>query len=144
MASNFPNKDFLILEIDPKIVSFQNKASLRRARSLSVSISVAVLAAASAILLGLKIKEWEESVRIIAIILTGIISILNLILSIFKDKQLWVVYNNASNSLKALKLKINAETITTDIDQTKVSLYTKELQKILDDTNKGWTENNKG
>jgi hypothetical protein len=144
MVIKFPNKYFIIKEINKRINTFEKKSIFRSGRVSSISIIVAILASISATLLSLKITgKWQDPIRITTIIISGLISVLTFFIGFVKDKQLWIVYNNTANSLKALKLKINSKTIIIDLTDNQLDEYLIDYQKILDNANKTWTDNTK-
>ena len=143
MSNLFPNKHFLFAKIEPEIHTFERKAKIRRRTAFYASLSVTALASGSTVILGLKKETGDGTWRIVALILSALIAVINFYIGFQKDAKLWVAYNNTANSFKSLKLRIEKDTRSADLSEAAFEAYFAELQNIFDEVNKEWTNERK-
>lgn len=130
---------FLKEQIKSRITKVNQSRLYYRKIAFWTYLSISILAALSTIILGLNIKFLEEHLRIIALILSGFITILSAYNTFFDNKQMWIAYNNALNEFYKLTFDIEFAESNSSINEDSVKQYKVEYQNILDRLNSSWT-----
>jgi len=145
------NEQFKLLQdlIAKRIQNFDQKRINYRRSAARAYFSTAVLAALSTILLGLHIDGWAEPVRVIVLIITTSITVLNSYNTFYNYKELWVANNDALNHLYALNFSMDFFLKGgTQLTEQNLKSFKDEYQAILDELNQVWhksrTDNHKG
>ena len=131
--------EFLKQSIDELQTRINSSRLYYRKTAYSLYISAAILSAITTILLGLNIDILKDYVRIIALILTTVITVINAYNAFFNNKDLWVAYNTAENSFR--QLKFNIEYAEKGVDTMPIDIidgFKKNFQDILDELNATW------
>ena len=132
---------YLKEQINKRIKGIDSSRIYYRKISFWSYMSISIFAAISTIILGLNLDELGEVPRIIAIIITGIISIISAYNSFFDNRELWIVNNIALNRLYKLRFEMDFdERDQNGITQEMLGKYKDSYQSILDDLNKKWSE----
>ena len=132
---------FLKSQINERITSFGNRAAYYRKRSCVTYFSISILSAISAIILGLNLNTFwfENTARIIALIIASSISVISAYEVFFDNKQMWLVNNKTLMKLYKLSFDIEfAEKSNMPINEDMIENFRQEYQEILDETNKMW------
>ena len=132
--------EFLKTQINERIANFRKYESRYRKNALRTHFFVSILAAISSIILGLNIPHFEEALRITALIISGIITVVSAYNAFFAHKQMWVAYDSALNDLKKLSFEIEFTERGNEISKDMVHKFKQDYQAILDRLNKTWTE----
>src|SRR6476469_144366 len=95
--------ELLKTKIADRIQGANQRRNGYRKKAFYAFISTAALAAFSSVLLGLDVgDEWKESVRIGALVISTIITLINTYNAFFNHKELWVANNQALNKFYQL------------------------------------------
>ena len=97
---------FLKKQIDNRIVTFNSSRNYYRRKAFVLFISITVLAAFSTVILGINQEFRNESLRIITLIITSLITVISAYNTFFDNKGMWIAYNIALNELNRLKFDI--------------------------------------
>lgn len=125
--------------IEDRIKGINGRRLYYRGRALFAVVSTALLAALSAVLLGLNLENWSEEIRIAVLIITSIISLINVYNAFFNYKDLWIANNTALNKFYELKFSINfAEKGEPKPDGNAVERFRSTYQQILNELNQTW------
>ncbi|HTR29544.1 MAG TPA: DUF4231 domain-containing protein [Puia sp.] len=105
-------------------------------------ISTVILSALTTIILGLNIEELKEAVRIIALIITTTVTVLNAYIGYFNYKELWIAYNKALNQFAQLQFEIEfMEKGGTALTLDQILVLRGRCQQIYDELNATWQKN---
>lgn len=135
---------FLKSQIDERVISISKNRNYYRKIAFNSHMGTAVLSAIIGLALGLNIceKTGHEITRILSIILTSTIAILNAYQAFFNHKELWIENNQALNNFYHLKFDIEfAEKSEGDLSVQTIEEYKRRYQEILDELNKTWVKN---
>lgn len=131
--------DFLKVSIAERLKNIDSKRIYYRRQAFSAYILTAVLSAITTILLGLKIPELNEFVRISALVITTVITVISAYNAFFNNKELWIANNIARNRFYKLHFEIEyAEKAPDTISDEVVTGFKNSYQEILDDLNATW------
>lgn len=133
--------NFLKRLIDERINSINSGRLYYRKQSFIIFIGTAILSAVVTILLGSNVEppSWKEAVRITALVITTIITLINGYNAFFNHKDLWIAHNETRNRLFQLKFDIEFyEAGNANLDEATIARFKKTYQEILDDLNQSW------
>ena len=130
---------FLKNKIKERINAINERRIYYRKIAFWTYLSITVLAASSTIILGLNLKNFSDHLRIAALILSGLISILSGYNSFFDNKQMWIANNNALNEFYKLSFDIEFAETNLSVDEVIVEKFKNDYQSILDKLNSVWT-----
>jgi hypothetical protein len=139
MAIESPSLQFLKEQINGRIAIINQSRLFYRKIAFWTYLSITILAASSTIILGLNIKCFEEGLRITALILSGLITILSAYNTFFDNKQMWIANNNALNAFYKLIFDIQFAETNAQINEVTILQFKKDYQHILDTLNATWT-----
>ncbi|MCD1116820.1 SLATT domain-containing protein [Chryseobacterium turcicum] len=132
---------FLKEQIDRRITRINSSRLYYRRIAFCTYLSITVLAATSTIVLGLNLEKIEDRLRIIALIISGCITVISAYNTFFDNKGMWIAYNNALMEIYKLKFEINfREKQNYQIDENTIELFKQQYQNILYKLNKVWIE----
>ncbi|MDJ1483115.1 DUF4231 domain-containing protein [Cytophagaceae bacterium YF14B1] len=143
MIADSEKETFLFLKksISDRITSVNRNRLYYRRRSFYAFISTTILAALTTVLLGINSvdPDCKEFIRIAALLISSVITIVNAYNSYFNHKELWLINNQALNRFYKLQFEIEFlekghENITPD----KINELREEYQKIIDQLNSEW------
>jgi len=124
--------------IEKRVQSVDSKRMYYRKQSLTMFTASTILSAIITILLGLKIPELNEFVRLTALIISTTLTIINGYNAFFNYRDLWLANNMARNKLYSLQFSIEfmekGGAITNDNADSLKNTY----QDIIDELNAGW------
>lgn len=125
--------------IQKRIESIDRKRLKYRNNAYRTFITVTILGALVTVLLGLNLKGYEEPIRIMSLIITAVVTILNAYNSFFSHKELWVANNSALNRFYALQFTIAfLEESGQPFDAATVNTLKDEYDQILNELNNNW------
>lgn len=128
--------------IQERLKSVDSKRLHYRKKSLALFIGATILSALITVLLGLKIDYLNEYVRIITLILTSVLTVLNAYNGFFNNKELWIANNVARNRLYELQFKLDyAEKDMSTFTAQDLESMCNAYQTILNDLNGNWEKN---
>lgn len=132
---------FLKDELEYRITRVDENKIYFRKRAYYAYISTTILAAISTIILGLNFEKFENHIRIIALCLSGVITVVNAYNTFFNHKDIWIANNEALNKLRELKFDIEfAEKEHHELTTPQISKFKTRYQTILYELNKTWKE----
>jgi Tfp pilus assembly protein PilO len=132
---------YLKSQISERIKTINERRVRYKKKSFWSYISISILAAISSIVLGLNLSCWKEASRIVALFISGLITVIGAYNAFFDHKQMWIANNNARNEFFKLSFEIEfAEKVSESISEEMVEKFKQEYQAILDRLNKTWTE----
>lgn len=135
---------FLKEQINERLKKTNSSRIYYRKRSFRFYMLTSVLTAITTIILGLNLKNvfYNDATRITALIITTIVTLLNVYNAFFNHKELWVAYNNATNKFHQLQFEIEFEEKSgNEMNETKIELFRKSYQNIIDELNSTWDKN---
>jgi len=131
--------EFLQAEIEKRIKGFQSSRDFYRRRAFLVTIGTTILSAATTVLLGLKIAECNETIKVVAMIITALISIISAYNAFYAPKELWLVNNEAINKMYSLHHHIKYELSgKTSYDANLVNRFDQLYSDLLKEINEDW------
>lgn len=130
---------FLKEEIKERISGINQSRTYYRKIAFWAYLSITILSALTTIILGLNLKSFEEQLRIIALLLSGLITIISAYNSYFDNKQMWIANNIALNDFYKLNFDIEFAQSNSNITELLIEEYKIEYQNILDRLNSSWT-----
>ena len=140
------NEQFSLLkdQILKRIENFDKKRISYRRGTARTYFSTAILAALSTVLLGMHIDGWAEPVRVIVLIITAFLSILNSYNAFYNYKELWVANNDALNKLYALGFSMDfAAKGKNPLSDQDIQAFKDQYQSILNELNQVWYKSRK-
>jgi len=142
METNLTQLEFLQLEIDKRIIGINSRRIFYRRYAYNTFIITALLGAITTIILGLKVNaEWAETVRISALIITSIVTLINAYNAFFNHKELWIANNRALNRFYELRFNIDFFLRSTNMDLQNIETFKSNYQEILNELNQNWDKN---
>lgn len=140
MAANIEQFEFLKTSVNDRINGINKRRLNYRQQAFYAFFSTAALAALATVLLGLQLNgKWVETIRITALIITSLITLINTFNAFFNHKELWIANNTALNKLYELKFNMEyVEKGSQPFDLQVIDLYKKKYQEILDELNQTW------
>jgi len=127
--------------LEEEILFFSNKRRENRILAVRYHIFVSILGVVVTIILGLKIDGFNEYSRVISLIISGIITILNTISIFFNYKGIWIRYTQAQNELYKIKDDFNfylQGKDEGDVDLVVVGEFKLKFDSALDMINEEW------
>jgi hypothetical protein len=129
----------LLTQIDERVKSIDSRRIYYRKMAGRAFFSTIIMAAISTVLLGLHIDWLADTVRILVLILTTLITLINTISASFNYKDLWIANNDALNRFYALKFSMDFfEKSTLPVTEGIMDGFRNEYQAILNELNQGW------
>lgn len=130
---------YLKEQISQRIKGYDIKRLYYRKVSFWAYLSVTILAAISTIILGIKIEELGEAPRIIALIITGLITVISSYNTFFDNKAMWLAFNAALNDLRSLSFEITLlEEKGESLSDDSIKVFINRYESIVDRLNKTW------
>ncbi|MCU7616011.1 SLATT domain-containing protein [Chryseobacterium sp. PBS4-4] len=131
---------FLKEQIDRRITRINSSRLYYRRVAFWTYLSITILAAMSTIVLGLNFEIIKDILRIIALVISGCITVISAYNTFFDNKGMWIAYNDALNEIYKLKFAIEfREKQDYEIDQITIEQFKLQYQNILDELNDVWT-----
>lgn len=134
-------KEYISKVLDKHIASYDNKRSFNHNKALRLFLMVTTLGATNTILLGLDIEEYQEHLRISALILSALITLASAYNAFFNNKALWIKYTKASNELKGIRADFIYYLAGKDDAELEIDVLNsikKRLDETLEDVNNNW------
>jgi hypothetical protein len=142
MAAESQKLVFLKESINERLAGSNSRRYYFRKRAFYNHMLAAVLAAVTTVLLGLNIEPLKEYIRIAALILSAMTTLLSVYSAFYNDKELWVANNNAVNRFYQLLFDIQFEERgEKDLTEEQIDGFRKTYQNILDELNATWAKN---
>ncbi|NQX43330.1 Protein of unknown function [Pedobacter steynii] len=129
---------FLKGSIQKRIEGIDGRRVYYRRSAFNTYITVAILSTLVTIVLGLNLQDYKEEIRIIALLISSLVTIVNYYNTFFNFKTLWVANNEALNRFYALRFAIDFFEKGADQDVLKIKAFSEEYQRILDGLNQEW------
>jgi|SRR5450756_888529 len=139
MSSN-PQLDYVKKQIQDEIGQYTNRKHFNRKAAFAFTVVPASLAALATISIGASEKLGNTWLPILAMVATGIASILGAWESLFSNRKLWRVNNVALTGLYALKSDIEYREIAADkpITPADTDKFFEVLKKIRAEGEQGY------
>jgi hypothetical protein len=130
--------------IEKRIQSVDSKRLFYRKQSFKMFTASIILSAITTVLLGLKIPELNEFVRLTALVISTVLMIINGYNAFFNYKDLWLANNMARNKLYSLQFSIEFMEKGGAITDDNASSLKNTYQDIIDELNAGWDKSKLG
>ncbi len=127
-------------QLDSQINGFKKRRENNRKNAFWLKISITVLGSIITILLGLKISGAIDLFASIALVLSGLITILNTLESFFDYRTLWLRYTITSTQLLSIKSDLDyllLSDLNLNTEKGIDELY-KRYTNVLTETNESW------
>jgi len=134
------NLQYLKSKINERINRFTKRRDCYRKKSLYIFLIISILSAVTSVVLGLNISGCEETLRIIALIISGIVTVVSAYNAFFDNKQMWINYNNTLNEFYKLNFEIEFAEKSNAINEEMILKFKKDYQTILGKFNSQWTD----
>lgn len=140
MSGTREQLELLKEKIAERIKGINSRRLHYRSQAFYAFISTAALASVTTILLGLNLDDpWKERIRIAALVITTIITLINTYNAFFNHKELWVANNSALNRFYELQFDIEFfEKGSMPLELIAVDEFKKRYQAILNELNQTW------
>lgn len=134
--------DFLKQEIAARLAHVDGSRLFYRRMAYRLYMSAVVMGAVTTVLLGLNIEGFKEVIRILALIITATVTVINAYMAFFNHKDLWLAYNLAQNRFRTLLFEIEfTEKGGVPLQLSEVMAFESTYQSIIDELNSSWQKN---
>jgi hypothetical protein len=145
MSTTNNQLSYLLDCINKNIDGTNSSRIFYRTKAFRMFMVSTIISGVITVLLGLNLSEFEEEIRICALALTTVNTIINAYNTFFSNKELWVSNNVANNKLKHLRLDLEyTEKEGTPVAAEQLLAFKKTFQDILDELNSTWQKNRQG
>jgi hypothetical protein len=129
-------------QIDHEIAQYSVRKHFNRRAAFSFTVVPATLAAFATVAIGAADKLKTEWLPLLAMVATGIASILGAWEALFSNRKLWVVNNSALTGLYALKSEIEFRELDQSNPLTKeeVSAFFDQLKRVRQQGEEGYVK----
>lgn len=137
---------FILDAIQERKKSMKSKKVFYRKYSLLIYLSTAILATITTILSGLKITNtgYTEAIRIVIMIITSLITLINTYSAFYHHKDLWIANNDGLNKFYKLEFDIQySQKKSSSVSAEQIDKFKIEYQNILDELNESWISSRK-